>query len=100
MPFTLSSFQMCVLTAHDNADDSLLTRLRWCHLCQQHVDQSVQYTVPDDGERHLILSTRKYSEAGKTTKTMKYVIRYLLPMSGSKICALSSAQIEQHSVTT
>ena len=43
--------------------------------------------------------TRKYIEKRKTTKTMKYVMRYLLPMSGSKICALSSAQTERDSVT-
>ena len=44
-------------------------------------------------------ANRKYSEETKTTKAMKYVVSYLLVMSGSKICALSSAQIERHSVT-
>ena len=89
---------MCALTAHVDGDDSLLTRLRWCHLCQQHVDQRVQYPVPNAGERHLIQWTRKYSKERKTTKAMKYVVRYLLPMRGFKICALSSAQIERHRV--
>ena len=30
---------------------------------------------------------------------MKYVVRHLLPICGSKYCALSSTQIERHSVT-
>ena len=42
---------------------------------------------------------RKNSGKIKTTKTMKYAVRYFFPMSGSKVCALSSAQIERHSVT-
>ena len=96
---TPSSFQMCASTAHVDADDSLLILLHWCHLCQQYVDSRVQNYVRNAGERRLILWTRNYNEKRKTAKAMKYVVRYILPMSGSKICALSSAQIEQHSVT-
>ena len=90
---------MWALTAHVDGDDSLLTRLHLCHLCQQHVDSRVQNHVPNAGERRLTLWTREYSDERKTTKAMNYVVRNLFPMSGSNICALSSAQIERHSVT-
>ena len=59
----------------------------------------MEHSVPHVEERHLILSTRNYSEEKEATKFMNYVVRYLLSMSGSKICALTSAQIERHSVT-
>ena len=90
---------MCALTAHDDGDDSLLTRLRWCHLCQQHVDSRVTNHVPKRWRTASSSVNRKYSEKRKNTEAMKYVVRHLLPMSGSKICTLSSAQIERHSVT-
>ena len=90
---------MCALATHVDGDASLVTRLHWCHLFQQHVDSRVQNHVPNAGERRLILRTIEYSEERKTTKAMKYVVRYLLPISGSKICALFSAQSEWHSVT-
>ena len=35
----------------------------------------------------------------KATKVMKYVVKYLLPMTGYRIFSLSSAEIERHSVT-
>ena len=90
---------MCALTAEVDGDDSLLIRLRWCHLCHQQVDQRMQNHAPNAGERHLKLWTRKYSEESKTTKAMNYVVRYLLPMSGSRNWALFLAQTERHSVT-
>ena len=41
----------------------------------------------------------KYSEEVKDTEAMKYIAKYLLPVSGSKICVPSSTQNERHSVT-
>ena len=40
----------------------------------------------------------KYSDERRDTETKKYVVKYLLPMSRSKICALSLAHFERNSV--
>ena len=78
---------------------TVMIHLRYWHSFQQQVDQKVQHSVPNAGERHLILSTRKYSDERKNTKSMEYVVKHLLPKGGSKNCTLSSAQIERNSVT-
>ena len=62
------------------------------------MDQNVQHFVPNVEEWHLILWTIKHSEERNATKVMKHGVRHLLPMSVSKVCALSSAQIERHNV--
>ena len=90
---------MCNLTADNDADNWPLIRLHWCYSSQQHVDQKVQHPVPKIELQLLVLWTEKCSEERKATKTMKYVVKDLLPMSGSKTYALSLAQMERHSVT-
>ena len=47
----------------------------------------------------LFCEHEQYSEERKATKIRKHVVKYLLPMSGHEIFALSSAQIEWDNVT-
>ena len=42
---------------------------------------------------------KKIQWRGETQKVIEHIGKYLLPISGSKICALSSAQTERHRVT-
>ena len=91
---------MCASNANDDGSDWPLTHRHSSHSSQQHAHQDVQYSAPNVGEQHLILWTRKYSEEEEDKKLIKRMEKHLLPISGSKICALSSAQTERHNVTS
>ena len=53
---------------------------------------------PKSGRTASNSVNEKLSEERKDTKAIKYLVKHLLPMSGSKTNAPSSAQIERHSV--
>ena len=98
---TLPLFYTCALIANDDGNGWPLIRRRWCHWCPEYVDQKVQHLVPIYGEQHLTLWTGKIQWREESYESYETQIRknYLFHINGSKFYALSSAQIERHSVT-